>query len=132
MKVMLPHKFFLYAQNFTLQSMIREISYWAFSIFNNPDKSMGAFASRKSYSVMIGKKKVTGRCLVAQTWLIDMMYTLITNKNYGSKTINHNEALYLIDLYAYLHRRLCKCESENQNWIFTYSVVLNCLQYNTP
>lgn len=113
MKVILPHNFFLYAQNFTLQSMLREISYWAFSIFNNPDKSMGAFASRKSYSVMIGKKKVTGRCLIAQTWLIDMMYTLITNKNYGSKTINHNEALYLIDLYNDYSNMLDACRIRN-------------------
>lgn len=113
MKVMLPHKFFLYVQNFTLQSMLREISYCAFSLFKNPDKSMDKFASWKSYSVMIGKTKVTGRCLVTQTWLIDMMYTLITNKSYGSKTINHNEALYLIDLYNDYSNILDACRIRN-------------------
>ena len=99
MKVKLPHKFFLYAQNFTIESMLKEISYCAFNIYKNPDNYMGEFATKKSYSVQIGKAKVNGHCLIAQTWLIDMIYALIINKNYGCKSINHNETLHLIALY---------------------------------
>ena len=99
MKVKLPHKFFLYAQNFTLESMLKEISYCAFNIYKNPDNYMGEFATKKSYSVQIGKAKVNGHCLIAQTWLIDMIYALIINKNYGCKSINHNETLHLKALY---------------------------------
>ena len=99
MKAKLPHKFFLYAQNFTLESMLKEISFCAFSTYKNPDKDLGAFATWKNYFVIIGKDKIKGQCLIAQTWLIDMIYSLIVHNNYGYKSISHNEALHLIALY---------------------------------
>lgn len=99
MKAILPHNFFLYARNFSLESMLREISFCAFSTFKGANESFGRFATRKNYSVVIGKHRIDNFCFIVQTWLIDMIYTLIKCGEYGHKEISQMEALHLIALF---------------------------------
>ena len=109
MKLKLPHRFFMYAQNFTIESMLKEISLCAFDLIkNNSDQNMGGIAKWENYSVVVSKKILRGCCLVVQTWLIDMVYDLAIYKCYGHKEITHNETLYLIALYNDYNSKCCK------------------------
>lgn len=98
-KARLPHSFFTYASNFSLVSMIMVISNLSYEIFLNPDKDMGRFAKKIKYTVDINKRVIKHTADVVQTWLIDMLYDIIVNCNYGTKSITVSEALHLIALY---------------------------------
>ena len=99
MKVKLPHSFYIYASEFTLESILREISICAFNVFKKNDKDIGRFGKWSEYSVKIGNSKIENRVFIAQTWLIDMIYDLICYNNYGNKEMKQEEVLHLIALY---------------------------------
>lgn len=98
-KAKLPHPFFTYASNFTLESMIMEISNLSYEVFINPDKDMGRFAKKINYKVNINKRVIRHTADVVQTWLIDMLYDIVVNCNYGTKFLTASETLHLIALY---------------------------------
>ncbi len=100
MKAIIPHQFFIYASNFTLKSMLKQVALHAFDVFNDYQNSdFGHFAKYKNYIVIIEKKTIKNRLLLAQTWLIDIMYELACLKNTGTRDISENEALHLIALF---------------------------------
>lgn len=94
MKARIPHKFFLLVQKYSLESMLKAVSIWAFDLYNNPDKDMGYFAGNRFYKPSIEK------VMLVQTWLIDLVYELINYNHYGQEDISLNEALKLIGLYG--------------------------------
>lgn len=98
-KAKLPDPFFIYASNFTLESMIIIISNLSYEVFINPDKDMGKIAKKIYYTVEINKRIIKHTADVVQTWLIDILYDIVVNCNYGTKFITTSEALHLIALY---------------------------------
>lgn len=94
MKARIPHKFFLLVQKYSLVSMLKAVSGWAFDLYNNPDKDMGHFAGNRYYRPSLEK------VMLVQTWLIDLVYDLINYNHYGQENISLNEALKLIGLYG--------------------------------
>ena len=95
MKARVPDQFFLYALNFTLESMIQSVIYWSFDVYNNPESdSNGLFGER---SIIINNHKVI--VPIVQTWLLDLIYDLIIHNRYGVKIITNKECLYLIGLH---------------------------------
>lgn len=93
MKAKIPHEFWRYASKFTIESMIQQISYWAWYAYNNPSKEFGSFALKKTFS------NNRGFVNLVQTWLIDMLYDIACMNSCGNKQISRDEALYLISLY---------------------------------
>lgn len=98
-KAKLPHQFFVYASNFTLESMIKIISYWSYYIFLNSNTLQGKMGALIYNEIMIGNTTIKQNVTIVQTWLIDMQYDIIMNCSYGTKTISENESLHLISLY---------------------------------
>ena len=98
-KAKLPHQFFVYASNFTLESMIVTISNFSYDVFKNPDDNMGKLAKKVNYEIMINKQVVKHTADLVQTWLIDMLYDIVTKCDYGKKNITQKEALHLVALY---------------------------------
>ena len=95
MKAKIPDQFFLYAQNFTLESMIQSVIYWSFDVYNDSKSdSNGLFGER---TLIIKNHRVN--VPIVQTWLLDMIYDLIIHDRYGVKIITNSECLYLIGLY---------------------------------
>ena len=78
--------------------MIIRISNLSYKVFINPDKDMGKFAKKIYYEVVINKREIKHNAFVVQTWLIDMLYDIVTNCDYGTELITENEALHLIVL----------------------------------
>jgi len=100
MKARVPHPFIVYASQFTLDSMIHAICYWAKEIAHSPkQKNNYGFSAEQKYSITINKKTLNNKVQLIQTWLIDMLYYVICMNNYGEKYIQPNEALHLICLY---------------------------------
>ena len=99
MKAILPHRFYIFASQFTLESMIKQISNLSYHIFSNPDSLSKQLAKTMTFRVTINRKIISGRANVVQTWIIDMLYDLVSSNNYGSKTISFDEAVYLVALY---------------------------------
>lgn len=93
MKAKIPYKFWLYASNFTIKSMIQQVSYWSWYAYNNPSQEYGSFVHKKQFS------KGRGYVYLVQTWLVDMLYDIACMNNFGNKQISRDEALYLIFLY---------------------------------
>lgn len=52
-----------------------------------------------TFSVTINYRIISGRANVVQTWIIDMLYDLVSSNNYGSKSISFDETIYLVSLY---------------------------------
>ena len=99
MKARIPHPFFTYASQFTMESMIYAICYWAKEIAFNTKSSNYGFSGEEKYTVTLNKKPFTRKCNIVQTWLIDMLYYIICKCKYGQKEIAKNESLHLINLY---------------------------------
>lgn len=93
MKARIPHAFFLFVQKYSLISMLKTVSSWAFDLYNKPDKDLGRFAGNRYYDLS------TGKVMLLQTWLIDLIYELIDYNRYGQEDISLTEALKLIGLY---------------------------------
>ena len=109
LKAILPHSFYIFASQFTLDSMIKQISNLSYHIFCNPDSLSKKLAKNMSFRVTINHRVISGRANVVQTWIIDMLYDLVLSDNYGKKTISLDEAVYLVSLYNEY------CNSWNQN-----------------
>ena len=99
LKAILPHSFYIFASQFTLDSMIKQISNLSYHIFCNPDSLSKKLAKNMSFRVTINHRVISGRANVVQTWIIDMLYDLVLSDNYGKKTISLDEAVYLVSLY---------------------------------
>ncbi len=100
MKSRIPHLFIIYASQFTLDSMVQAVCYWAKEIAHSPDQNNNyGFLAEQKYSVVINKKIINNKVQLVQTWLIDMLYDIICLNNYGEKNIQMNEVLHLICLY---------------------------------
>ena len=93
MKARKLHDFFIFAQKYTLESMIKMVSFWAYDIYRNPDINMGGFSGKRFY------QSKTYPVMLVQTWLIDLVYDLIKYNRYGQSSISQHEALKLIGLY---------------------------------
>lgn len=99
MKAILPHRFYIFASQFTLESMLKQISNLSYHIFSNPDSLSKQLAKTMTFRVTINRKIISGRANVVQTWIIDMLYDLVSSNNYGSKSISFDETIYLVSLY---------------------------------
>lgn len=99
MKAIVPHPFFRYAAKFTLNSMVAGISNLSYSIFNKPNNKWGRFLKEFNYSVKIGSQIIQGKTTVSQTWLIDLLYCVISQCEYGEESISELETLHLVSLY---------------------------------
>lgn len=99
MKAILPHRFYIFASQFTLESMLKQISNLSYHIFSNPDSLSKQLAKTMTFRVTINRKIISGRANVVQTWIIDMLYDLVSSNNYGSKSISFDETIYLVSIY---------------------------------
>lgn len=100
MKVKRPHPFIIYASQFTLDSLIKNICYWAKELAHSPDpNNLYGFTAEYTYSITINKKEIKSKVQLVQTWLIDMLYYIICMKKCGEKHIQPNQMLHLISLY---------------------------------
>ena len=99
MKVRKQHQFFVYASHFSIKSMIRMVSYWAYVTAKCPQKELKYIARKEKYEVSINGAIVSGTVQIVQTWLVDMLYQISTLKQEGKKEITKEETLYLIALY---------------------------------
>ena len=99
MKAILPHRFYIFASQFTLESMIKQISNLSYHIFKNPDTLSKSLSNTVTFNVTINHKVISGRANVVQTWIIDMLYDLVVSENHGKKSIAFDEAIYLVSLY---------------------------------
>lgn len=99
MKAILPHSFYIFASQFTLESMLNQISFLSYHIFCNPDEATKCFAKTFNYTITINHRVIKGKTNVVQTWIIDLYYDLIVTENYGVKDISKDETIYLISLY---------------------------------
>jgi len=95
MKAKIPDQFFLHAQKYTLDSMIKSVIHWSFEVYNDSkSESNGFFGNRNTIN-----NNRRYNILIVQTWLLDMIYDLIIHNRYGAKIITNDECLYLIGLY---------------------------------
>lgn len=56
MKAILPHSFYIFASQFTLESMLNQISFLSYHIFCNPDEATKCFAKH----LIIRLRLITG------------------------------------------------------------------------
>lgn len=84
--------FHMYVQKYTLESMINTVIYLSFDVFNNSDEFWRGFAGYRNIDIH-------NKVLIVQTWLIDMLYDLISYKRYGKEEITIKECLILISYY---------------------------------
>lgn len=99
MKANLPHPFYIFASQFTLESILEQISFLSYHIFCNPDEATKCFAKSIDYKIMINHRIINGKTNVVQTWIIDLFYDLVAAEDYGDKVITKDETVYLISLY---------------------------------
>lgn len=71
MKAKVPNDFFRFIRQFTLESMIKSVSFWSFDIYRKKDQEMGSFSGHRVYD------SITFPITLVQTWLIDLIYELI-------------------------------------------------------
>ena len=98
MKANLPHPFYIFASQFTLESMLKQISFLSYHIFCNPDETTNCFAKTINYSI-INHRVINGKTNVVQTWIIDLYYDLVASEDYGDREISKDETVHLISLY---------------------------------
>ena len=99
MKANLPHPFYIFASQFTLESMLEQISFLSYHIFCNPDEATKSFAKTINYMITINHRIINGKTNVVQTWIIDLFYDLVVAEDYGDKAISKDETVHLISLY---------------------------------
>ena len=100
MKSRIPDKFVIYSSQFTIESMILAISKIAVDIYLSDDNTFSNFAASKEYTVSAWGLEIHNSVLIVQTWLIDLIYDLLTLSSKGTKKIKPDEALFLIHLYC--------------------------------
>ena len=118
MKAKPLHMFFQFASNFSLESMILEISSLAFSLASNPDKDFNMFASIMPYKVVYGGRVYDDSVHVYQTNLIDVLHDIINGASFGKKKITYDEMLFLIHIHVNLEcERHTHEKSDTQFWL---------------
>lgn len=118
MKARLPHNFFIYASKFSVSSMIKSVSAISFEIFKNPNSEFGNFGRHKDYMLSINGKRERFRTLLAQTWLIDLIYDLCCLNHDSSIEISENETYHLINLHNDLNNTRDGKRLKNKDDIF--------------
>lgn len=119
MKARIPHPFYQYASRFSLNSMLKAISWLSKDIFMDSSNELGLFAGYRTYTITLNGKKISGKPMLLQTWLIDLMYDIIRFNPNGSKEISLDEALHLIAL----HNDYANCREKdkiNKNNVFLH------------
>ena len=91
MKCRIPDPFFVYAQKFTLESMVIQISKLAFDIYCN--SHINSFVDIRTLP------KTNNKIKIPQTWLIDVLYDIVIMDNYGFNSITDGETLQLLRYY---------------------------------
>ncbi len=118
MKAIVPNLFVQHASQFTLESMIIEISLLSLDIFNdkNDINQIG-----KSYSFYYDSKQtIPDKTIAVQTKLIDLLYTIATLNTYGDKTISKNDTIKLVALHnTFLDSNYNKNKNKKED-IFLY------------
>ena len=100
MKAILPHNFIRYATSFSRESMIYGVAYWAKNVFSNHRNGKPNFYQDIPYTIKLNGKPFSSKAMVAQTWLIDLIYEIACLENCGYEEINKYEALHLINLFS--------------------------------
>ena len=98
MKAILPHAFIRYASNFSRESMIYAVAYWAKNVYNGGPKE-NSFFRNIPYTIELGRGPFSSKAMVAQTWLVDLLYEIACLEKYGRVDINEYQALHLINLF---------------------------------
>lgn len=115
MKAKVPNDFFRFIRQFTLESMIKSVSFWSFDIYRKKDQEMGSFSGHRVYD------SITFPITLVQTWLIDLIYELINYNHYGHMVISTHEALKLIGLYNdYLNNKEKAYVKKSDTWLYLY------------
>lgn len=119
MKAIIPHQFILYARNFSLESIIKEISKISMEVFDNQNNLYGSIATQLKYSVTINGCKIIDNTFVVQTWLIDLIYDAVKIGISGLSYISRDEALRLIALHND-YRNMSDGKHINKNNVLYY------------
>lgn len=120
MKVRIPHPFFRYASQFTMESMILAISNWARELVFDTQSEIPGFSVRKTYTITTNNHTQIRTCNMVQTWLIDMLYHILCKCQYGQKEINKDESLHLISLYNNYANELDSESLRNKDDVILY------------
>ena len=132
MKAIVPHPFFRYAAKFTLNSIVAGISNLSYSIFKEPNKKGGRFLKEFNYSVKIGSQIIRGKTTVSQTWLIDLVYCVISQCEYGDDCISEQETLHLVSLYNDYYNCSEILSNKTINiWLYVYGFFGEQKQFQT-
>ena len=132
MKAMVPHPFLRYAAKFSINSILAGISNLSYNIFRSPDKKGGRFLKEYSYTVKIDSQILHGKTTVSQTWLIDMLYCVITQCEYGDKIISNQEIIHLVSLYNdYYNNTEIVSNRQNNIWLYVYGFFGEQKQFQT-
>ena len=132
MKAMIPHPFFRYTTKFTLNSIIAGVSSLSYSIFRESNNKGGRFLKELNYSVKIGSQIIRGKVMVSQTWLIDMLYCVISQCEYGDDCISEQEILYLVSLYNdYYNCSEILSNKQINIWLYVYGFFGEQKQFQT-
>lgn len=67
MKAILPHNFIRYASNFSRESMIYGVAYWAKNVFSNHHREKPNFYQDIPYTIELNGKPFSSKSMVAQT-----------------------------------------------------------------
>ena len=99
MKAILPHNFIRYASQFSRESMIYGVAFWAQKVFSNHHTGKSNFYQNVPYTIELNEKVFSSKVMIAQTWLIDLVYEIACLENCGYDSLDKQEALHLINLF---------------------------------
>ena len=132
MKALIPHQFFRYTARFTLNSIIAGISSLSYSIFMEPNNKGGRFLKEINYTVRIGSQIIRRKTTVSQTWLIDLLYCVISQCEYGNDYISEQATLHLVSLYNDYYNCSEILSNKNINiWLYVYGFFGEQKQFQT-
>lgn len=107
MKVNLPPKYLIFASQFTLESIIKNICIIAFDAFRKSKNGLDFIKKQYYYRRKDGELYSVD---VIQTWLVDLLYKLIKYNYFGNKIISIDETLFLINLFIPDEKSFKGCE----------------------
>ena len=96
----MPNQFYIFASQFSQESILTAISFWSYELYNNPNKNFKMFGANKGYNFIRGDRRYKGKVTLYQTNLVDIMYDICKYERFGLQTITKEEALYLIHLHV--------------------------------
>ena len=83
MKAILPHTFIRYASQFSRESMIYGVAFWAQKVFSNHHTGKSNFYQEVPYTIELNGKLFSSKVMIAQTWLIDLVFEIACLENCG-------------------------------------------------